>query len=1367
AGDSEANVVATSIDIAARGTEANIGAAQNDLEIESSHAMAGDVGLEAAGSIWLTETRGTLHLVLAKALGGDVVLTVRETATQTPDPAPASFTGDLTFDGTTITRSDGGSFIDNGFQAFTTLRIQGGTPYDGYYTIATVEALVLTLTATLGATLGVTTEARTGVTLTGLGTLDEDLDLLRNGSVRFAESDPDAPRTVGRGTVAAAGSVLLQVGDDVTTTANSQILAGTSIDIVGDWRGTAPTNGDVGWGTTILLLGDITPGNTGTVNDTFVTNVWGNTDVDRFTLGTSGGDTGGTAVDSAGYSHLGGDTRIHGSQVAPTSTSPLPPADDGEDVFTVYFLQTMNVAAGHTLVLDGQADTDSYTVYSSGTAGSDRNYVINVLDTGAPDDGVDVLAIFGRNTTAQGAQYPTDDIFLLRAATAIPGEAADRPAFVAVLHATVAQAAPSGIVTQGAFAVERIGYDTAINGRLRVFGLGGNDRFASDDTSALVTLDGGSGNDTFQVGQIYGLKRDSGSFSQTAYDTGSSSGGSVAAGDVFGTVATTRGWVSRGASQPLLAQGSDGDDTFVVYSNQAPLRLEGDDGNDQFIVRAFALAQTTGDCGDPNNASCQIVWRNLANRVAMPLLGAALFSTAADTEIRTGAGQNQVQYNVNAPVSIDGGGGIDKVVVLGTEFADHIVVTAKAIYGAGLAVSYANVEVLEIDGLEGDDLFDILSTAAGVATRVIGGLGSDVINVAGDVTGSVVSRDIEGSSGSVNHDVASTDALYDGLAAPGVDVTVGRGTQGQVVIEETAGFTEVREGESADSYLVYLAQAPLEIVYLTVSAARSSSLEAVAGGDTIVLSETPPVIAAVDYDRDVVIDGAIVPIPKYAIVLVFTPTAWDKANGQIVTLMAVDDTLAEGDRVIVVSHSVISKATAFDAAVVRNVEVTVRDDDKAAVQVVQLDPRNAPDNTTVVIEGTTTTQLPDAVIVRLATNPGGAVVVRVTLSDDRGELSGPAGAFATYQARAVGRAGIYDVTIAAGAWQTGVPLTLHAVDDFVRQDPHTLTLSFGVVSTLYADATPARIDALVHDDDTPGVVVVETGGGTHVVLNGANDSYAIRLTQQPDADVQVAIVTDGQTDVVAGAGVTYQAIGGSVTYRQFTGSLQIADRIITRIGDSVLGNFNDEGFAAGQRIRIGGATAEFVIDSVAADGQSLVLRTAPTAGSLTGTFLTRVVSRGLFTGRVVYDATAGTLRRTDGRSWLDDGFLEGQVIQIGTPTDRYKIQLISSGTGVLDVITLTGMAKPIGDLHAEVTVLQWAAVVTFTTSTWHQPVSVELSADPWFALQPGQENLKSFAKRPHLLSGIRGPLAVEGGTTSADRSLRAAILLPGESNAPL
>ena len=130
--------------------------------------------------------------------------------------------------------------------------------------------------------------------------------------------------------------------------------------------------------------------------------------------------------------------------------------------------------------------------------------------------------------------------------------------------------------------------------------------------------------------------------------------------------------------------------------------------------------------------------------------------------------------------------------------------------------------MLEIDALEGDDTIDVLSTAPGVATRVIGGLGNDTINVAGDVTGDVFSLDIEGTSGTVNHRCRSTDSGYNGLVADGVDLSVARPGQGSVVITETGGGSAVYEGgcfalaitvpcprcppvPSLDSYTVHLA----------------------------------------------------------------------------------------------------------------------------------------------------------------------------------------------------------------------------------------------------------------------------------------------------------------------------------------------------------------------------------------------------------------------------------------------------------------------------------------------------------------------------------------------------------------------------------
>ncbi len=288
---------------------------------------------------------------------------------------------------------------------------------------------------------------------------------------------------------------------------------------------------------------------------------------------------------------------------------------------------------------------------------------------------------------------------------------------IGVLTNDVTTSDPSGDSSVRVQAVERINYDTGINGRLNVNGLGGNDYFAMDDNSATTTLDGGNGNNTFQIGQIYGLFRDSseicgGAPSSTCpvnsdLNLRNTHGGSLAPQDVFGTVATTRGWLSRGNSQPVLAEGGTGDDTFVVYSNQAPLRLEGIAGNNLFIVRGFALAQTTlggtpgGTPCDPNTdgPTCEIVWLNAQTMIAMPKLTSG-FSTAAESDIRTGSGQNQVMYNMNAPVSVDGGTGFNKLIILGTEYADHIVVTAKAVYGVGLWVTYVHIQVLEIDTLE-------------------------------------------------------------------------------------------------------------------------------------------------------------------------------------------------------------------------------------------------------------------------------------------------------------------------------------------------------------------------------------------------------------------------------------------------------------------------------------------------------------------------------------------------------------------------------------------------------------------------------------------------------------------------------------------
>src|SRR5262249_23180209 len=129
--------------------------------------------------------------------------------------------------------------------------------------------------------------------------------------------------------------------------------------------------------------------------------------------------------------------------------------------------------------------------------------------------------------------------------------------------------------------------------------------------------------------------------------------------------------------------------------------------------------------------------------------------------------------------------------------------------------------------LEGDDTIDVLSTPPGMAVRVIGGTGNNVVNVAGDVAGDVVSRDINGTSGVINHRVTSSDPAYNNLVADGIDVSVARPNQGQVITTEPKGFTDVTEGQGEDSYLVRLATAPQpgKTVYVVATAASAPAAQ--------------------------------------------------------------------------------------------------------------------------------------------------------------------------------------------------------------------------------------------------------------------------------------------------------------------------------------------------------------------------------------------------------------------------------------------------------------------------------------------------------------------------------------------------------------
>ncbi len=232
--------------------------------------------------------------------------------------------------------------------------------------------------------------------------------------------------------------------------------------------------------------------------------------------------------------------------------------------------------------------------------------------------------------------------------------------------------------------VERINYSKNLE-QLVLDAGAGDDSVTLDDNWARTTILGGTGEDTFQVGQIFKTTRDA--LANIADPN-----------DDFQTTATTRGQLSNGVSYDTTIQGGDQNDRFVVFRNLAALSLFGEAGDDNFTIRAFAAE------GSHN------------------------------TDVSGAGGNDYVEYVLNAPVSISGGSGFDTVKVIGTEFSDQVVVTSTGVFGMGINVSYQNdIEVLTIDTAEGNDTFYVLSTDPNVQTNLYGGLGSDRFILGGDV----------------------------------------------------------------------------------------------------------------------------------------------------------------------------------------------------------------------------------------------------------------------------------------------------------------------------------------------------------------------------------------------------------------------------------------------------------------------------------------------------------------------------------------------------------------------------------------------------------------------------------------------------------
>jgi Ca2+-binding RTX toxin-like protein len=424
---------------------------------------------------------------------------------------------------------------------------------------------------------------------------------------------------------------------------------------------------------------------------------------------------------------------------------------------------------------------------------------------------------------------------------------------------------------------------------------------------------------------------------------------------------------------------------------------------------------------------------------------------------------------------------------------------------------------------------------------------------------------------------------------------------------------------------------------------------------------------------------------------------------------------------------------------------------------------------------------------------------------------------------------VFDGSI-AGDWESPVRIVIQARDDAKREDPQTAVLSFqrddddadaDLLKTTDPDGDYpfpnlrsglGLQDVEVIDDETAGMVLLESGiqtvvtkcGNLACTIPGPTDDYFIRLTRQPeDPDdpghlnpletVEVAILTDGMVDVISIGGVptpisSYSEIGGLVASQRFLGNLTVDGDTISRANGSDLGSFFDEGFAPGQfiRITVNGTSEDLYIssDPQAVQDDEITLASTPTLildDTYENATIGDLANVGKWDGTVEIEITGGGERRlvrpglseTELPGWLSDGFLEGQWVEVCDDTltcARLKIAIIRGDNEDKDTkleFTVTGAFPWADGAMPEVAVARLAAVAIFTDDDWYLSQDIVLEADVDYEVPIQRRGVKVFPVSTHLLSKLRGPLAVEGGVTGADRSLQLGLKLPGEADGPL
>ena len=323
-------------------------------------------------------------------------------------------------------------------------------------------------------------------------------------------------------------------------------------------------------------------------------------------------------------------------------------------------------------------------------------------------------------------------------------------------------------------------------------------------------------------------------------------------------------------------------------------------------------------------------------------------------------------------------------------------------------------------------------------------------------------------SSTITHAAGSADVNYNAIAIPNVVASVNDNDVAGVTITQSAGSTDVAEtGPTSDTYTITLNSEPTASVLVTVTPDSQVDLGA----------------------------GAANPVA-----LTFTAGNWNIP--QTITVTAVDDLAAEGTHSSTISHALSSADGVYNGLPAADVTATITDNDAAGITVTQTGGGSA------VSENGPTS---DSYSIVLSSSPLAPVQIDITPDMQLDLGNGPATPLS--------------LTFTSANWNAPQTVTITAVDDALDEGPHTGRITHVVSSadSMFSVLTIADITVNITDNDTSGIMLVESGGNTQVAEQGpTSDAYTIVLESQPTSDVTLTATPDAQLDLGGGPGVAVQ-----------------------------------------------------------------------------------------------------------------------------------------------------------------------------------------------------------------------------------------------------